>query len=121
MPSRKKPAAPMSDPLDEMPTRLQLTGTRDRRDTLLDEAARANPTASETLALPCEREIASKDRRRIDMAPKLAHFPVMKNAASFDFSAQPSVDQGQMRDPAAGRWIANGENLLPLGPPEPAS
>lgn len=117
MPPRKKPAAPMPDPLDEMLTRLQLTGIRDQLDTLLDEAARASLTTRETLALLCEREIARKDHRRIDMALKLAHFPVMKDLASFDFAAQPSVDQGQMRDLAAGRWIANGENLLLLGPP----
>jgi hypothetical protein len=30
MPPRKKPAAPMPDPLDEMLTRLQLTGIRDQ-------------------------------------------------------------------------------------------
>jgi DNA replication protein DnaC len=117
MPPRKRPAGPMPDPLDEMLTRLQLTGIRDQLDTLLDEAARASLTARETLALLCEREIARKDHRRIDMALKLAHFPVMKDLASFDFAAQPSVDAGQMRDLAAGRWIANGENLLLLGPP----
>jgi IstB-like ATP binding protein/Mu transposase-like protein len=79
-------------------------------------AARASLTTRETLALLCEGEIARKDHRRIDMTLKLAHFPVMKDLASFDFAAQPSVDQGQMRDLAAGRWIANGENLLLLGP-----
>jgi hypothetical protein len=51
------------------------------------------------------------------MALKLAHFPGVKDLASFDFEAQPSVDPRQIRDLAAGRWIANGENLLLLGPP----
>src|SRR5208337_1768341 len=32
-------------------------------------------------------------------------------------AAQPSVDPKQVRDLAAGRWIANGENVLLLGPP----
>jgi DNA replication protein DnaC len=114
---RAKNVVPVLDPLDAMLTRLQLTGIRDQLDTLLDEAARANLSARETLALLCEREIARKDHRRIDMALKLAHFPVMKDLASFDYEAQPSVDPKQIRDLAAGRWIANGENLLLLGPP----
>ena len=53
-------------------------------DNLLDEAARANLSARETLALLCEREIARKDHRRIDMALKLAHFPAVEDLASFD-------------------------------------
>ena len=116
--ARAKKTTAMLDPLDAMLTRLQLTGIRDQLDSLLDEAGRANLSARETLALLCEREIARKDHRRIDMALKLAHFPVMKDLVSFDFEAQPSVDPKQVRDPlAAGRWIANGENLLLLGPP----
>jgi DNA replication protein DnaC len=65
----------------------------------------------------CEREIARKDHRRIEMALKLAHFPAVKELAGFDFEAQPSIDPKQIRDLAASRWIANGENVLLLGPP----
>ena len=87
------------------------------QDSLLDEAARPNLSARETLILLCEREIARKDHRRIEMALKLAHFPAVKDLAGFDFEAQPSVDPKQIRDLAASRWIANGENVLLLGPP----
>lgn len=114
--ARKTPHVPV-DHLDEMLTRLQLTGIRDQLDSLLDEAARANLSARETLSMLCEREIARKDHRRIDMALKLAHFPAVKELASFDFEAQPSIDPRQIRDLAASRWIANGENVLLLGPP----
>jgi DNA replication protein DnaC len=114
--ARKKPAPPL-DPLEAMLTRLQLGAIRDQLDSLLDEAARADLSARETLALLCEREIARKDHRRIDMALKLAHFPAVKDLQSFDFEAQPSVDPKQIRDLAAGRYVANGENLLFLGPP----
>ncbi|WP_456738309.1 MULTISPECIES: IS21-like element helper ATPase IstB [unclassified Bradyrhizobium] len=106
-----------ADPLDAMLARLQLSGIRDQLDTLLDEAARANLSARETLILLCEREIARKDHRRIEMALKLAHFPAVKELAGFDFEAQPSIDPKQIRDLAASRWIANGENVLLLGPP----
>ena len=35
----------------------------------------------------------------------------------FDFAAQPSIDKAQIRELATGRFIANGEALLLLGPP----
>jgi len=110
-----------SDPLDAMLARLKLSGIRDQLDSLLDEATRANLSARETLLMLCEREIARKDHRRIEMALKLAHFPAVKELASFDFEAQPAIDPKQIRDLAASRWIANGENVLLLGPPESAS
>ena len=115
--AKKATEAPI-DRLDAMLARLQLPGIRDQLDSLLDEAARANLSARETLILLCEREIARKDHRRIEMALKLAHFPAVKELAGFDFEAQPSIDPKQIRDLAASRWIANGENVLLLGPPE---
>ena len=114
--AKRTPDVPV-DKLDAMLARLQLGGIRDQLDSLLDEAARSNLSTRETLALLCEREIARKDHRRIDMALKLAHFPAVKELAGFDFEAQPSVDPKQIRDLAASRWIANGENVLLLGPP----
>ena len=100
-----------------MLTRLKLTGVRDQLDTLLDEATRHDLSLRETLALLCEREIARKDQRRIEMGLKVAHFPYVRELTSFDFAAQPSVDAKQIRDLAAARWVANGENVLLLGPP----
>ena len=113
----KKPAHVPTDRLDEMLARLKLSGIREQIDSLLDEAARSDLSARETLTMLCEREIARKDHRRIEMALKLAHFPAVKELASFDFEAQPSIDPKQIRDLAASRWIANGENVLLLGPP----
>ena len=112
----KKATEAPTDPLDAMLARLQLAGIRDQLDSLLDEAARANLSARETLMLMGEREIARKDHRRIEMA-LLAHFAAVKELAGFDFEAQPSIDPKQIRDLAASRWIANGENVLLLGPP----
>jgi DNA replication protein DnaC len=113
----KKTPEISDDPLDAMLARLKLGAIRDQLDSLLDEAARANLSVRETLLMLCEREIARKDHRRIDMALKLAHFPAVKELAGFDYDAQPSLDPKQIRDLAASRWIANGENVLLLGPP----
>jgi DNA replication protein DnaC len=107
--------------LEQMLGRLKLTAIRDQLDSLLDEAAQGELTLRETLALFCEREIARKDERRIEMAMSIAKFPYVRDLAGFDFKAQPSLDPKQIRDLATGRFIANGETLLLLGPPDPAS
>ena len=108
---------PPPDRLTDMLTRLKLTAIRDQLDSLLDEAGRQELSMRETLVLLCEREIARKDERRIEMALKLARFPFVRDLAGFDFAAQPSIDPKQVRELAGARWIANGENVLLLGPP----
>jgi DNA replication protein DnaC len=109
--------SPCDDRLLDMLGKLKLFGIRDRLDSLLDEASRSDLDMRQTLTLLLEREIARKDARRIEMALKLAHFPMVRDLTGFDFAAQPSVDARQVRDLAAGRWIANSENVLLLGPP----
>ena len=105
------------DELDRMLTRLKLTAVRDQLDSLLDEAVRGEMTLRDALAFLCEREIARKEQRRIDMSFGLAKFPYVRDLSGFDFAAQPSVDRAQIRDLATGRFIANGDALLLLGPP----
>jgi DNA replication protein DnaC len=100
-----------------MLTRLKLTAIRDQLDSLLDEAARRELSLHEAIAFLCQCEVARKDERRIEMAVKIAHFPTVRDLDGFDFKAQPSVDPRQIRELAAGRWIAHGEALLLLGPP----
>lgn len=105
------------DALIDMLSRLKLTAIRDQLDSLLDDAARRELTLRETLAYLCQREVARKDERRIEMASKIAHFPTLRDLDGFDFAAQPSLDRGQIRELAACRWVAHGDALLLLGPP----
>jgi DNA replication protein DnaC len=100
-----------------MLTRLKLTAIRDQLDTLLDEAAGHELSLREALGFLCEREVARKDERRIEMATKIAHFPTVRDLDGFDFAAQPSLDRTQIRELAACRWVAHGAALLLLGPP----
>ena len=110
----------MSEEHDHLPVlldRLKLTAMRDQLDSLIDEAGRGELTIREALTLFCEREIARRDQRRIDMAFGLARFPFVRDLTGFDFGAQPSLDKAQIREIATGRFIANGEAVLLLGPP----
>jgi DNA replication protein DnaC len=105
------------DEMDQMLTRLQLTGIREQLDSLLDEAARKELTFREALAHLLEAEIARKDQRRLAMGLSIAKFPFVRTLEDFDYSAQPSVDEKQVRELATARWIGNGDSLLLLGPP----
>ncbi|MFZ3327132.1 MAG: ATP-binding protein, partial [Methylocella sp.] len=64
------------------------------------------------LALFCEREIARRDQRRIDMSCSLVRFSFARDLANFDFSAQPSIDRAQVREIAGSRFIINSEAVL---------
>ena len=105
------------DHLIAMLNRLKLTAIRDQLDNLLEEAGRRELSLREALFLFCEREIARKDERRIEMSLGLARFPFVRDLDGFDFGAQPSLDKQQIRELATGRFVANGEAVLLLGPP----
>ena len=106
------------DHLTGLLNRLKLTALRDQLDNLVDEASRRDLTIRESLTLFCEREVARRDQRRIDMSFGLARFPFVRDLTGFDFGAQPSLDKAQIREIATGRFIANGEAVLLLGPPK---
>lgn len=100
-----------------MLSRLQLRTVRDQLDSLLDEAARRELGPRDFLLELCELETASRDGRRIEMGVKIAKFPFVRSLEGFDFAAQPSLDKARITELSYCRWVANGENLLLLGPP----
>jgi hypothetical protein len=51
------------------------------------------------------------------MGLSIAKFPFVRTLEGFDHEAQPAVDPAQLRELATGRWIANGDAVLLLGPP----
>lgn len=105
------------DKLEELLLSLKLTTIRERLDNLLDDVARQELTIREALSYLCEQEVRNKQQNRVQMGIKLAKFPCARTLEQFDFSAQPSLDHGQIRDLAVCRWVANGDALLFLGPP----
>jgi DNA replication protein DnaC len=101
----------------QMLGRLQLRTMRERIDSLLEEAARKELGYRDFLLGLCELETLSRDERRIEMGIKIAKFPFVRTLESFDFAAQPSLDRARIVELGHCRWVANGENLLLLGPP----
>lgn len=109
--------AQLVEDLDGMLSRLRLGAIREQLDALLEEAARRELNLREALAWLCAAEVASKEQRRLSMAMTIAHFPFVRTLEGFEFEAQPSIDPGRIRDLATCRWVANGDNVVLLGPP----
>jgi DNA replication protein DnaC len=97
--------------------RLRLRSAAERLDAVLAEAARKEPTYLDFLDGILREEIDAKQKRRVSMGIKIAHFPVVKTLEEFDFKFQPSVDSKLVRELAAGHFIAQAENVLLFGPP----
>jgi len=97
--------------------RLQLTHLRETLPAVLSEAARGEWTYLEFLDRALQREVDSKQDKRVRMGLQIAHFPCVRTLEGFDFSLQPSVDERLIQELATGNFLAHGEAVLMLGPP----
>jgi DNA replication protein DnaC len=97
--------------------RLRLRSAADRLDAVLAEAARKEPTYLDFLDGILREELDAKQKRRVTMGIKIAHFPVVKTLEEFDFKFQPSLDAKLVRELATGHFIAQADNVLLFGPP----
>ena len=77
----------------EQLTRLRLRYVADRLDAVLNDAARTEPTYLDFLDSVLRQEVDAKQRTRVAMGLKIAHFPTVKTLDEFDFKFQPSIDQ----------------------------
>ncbi len=98
-------------------TRLKLTCMADQLDPLAQQAAKESWSYLEFLQRLLDGEVSARYARDVVMKTKLAHFPFAKSLDEFDFAFQPSLSERQIRELATVRFVANGENVLLLGPP----
>jgi len=99
----------------EQLTRLRLRYVADRLDAVLNDAARTEPTYLDFLDSVLRQEVDAKQRTRVAMGLKIAHFPTVKTLDDFDFKFQPSVAQRLVRERAIARFLAQAENVLIFG------
>jgi len=64
-----------------------------------------------------ERESLDREKRAAERRVKDARFPVLKTIDTFDFTAQPSVNEQLVRELMRGEYIGNKENVLLIGNP----
>src|SRR5262249_12811497 len=62
-------------------------------------------------------ELAERHRKRVELNLQFARFPVVKRLDQFDFAAQPGLDRRLVEELATGRFLAEGRNVVLLGPP----
>jgi DNA replication protein DnaC len=65
-----------------------------------------------------ERELLDRERRAAERRIRDARFPVIKTLDTFDFAAQPSINQALVRELVGhGEYILKKENVLLVGNP----
>lgn len=81
------------------------------------DAARSNLDYPRYLLALAEQEVNHRELNRIQKRIKLAHFPVLKELADFDFSALPTLNKAQVLDLARGEYIHKREPIVFIGNP----
>lgn len=62
-----------------------------------------------------ELETADRERRAAERRVKAARFPVIKTLDTFDFAAQPSINEQLVRELLRGEYVERRENVLLIG------
>ena len=62
-----------------------------------------------------ERELIDREQRAADRRLKTAHFPVVKTIDTFNFQAQPELNEELVRQLLKGDYIGQRENVLLVG------
>jgi DNA replication protein DnaC len=86
-------------------------------DRLCEEAAERQSGYTELLSRVLDEELIRRRDRGTHLMIQLAHFPFQKTLEQFDFGFQPSLDQRQIEELAALGFVAEGSNVILLGPP----
>lgn len=103
--------------LQEQMKSLKLTRTAEELPLLVQEASKLELSYTDFLEGLVSKELAAKHERHTTMKTTMARFPFHKTLESFDFKFQPSIEQKVIRELATGRFIADADNILLLGPP----
>lgn len=98
-------------------SRLRLTFVRDHVAEVLDIADKTKMTPREVIDYVFGKEIEQRDVNRYKQALMAAHFPAVKTLEDFDFSKQPSINTGVIRELKSLEWLEVGENVTLFGPP----
>jgi DNA replication protein DnaC len=96
---------------------LGLGRIKELLDGVVEDASKAELSYLDFLDRLLELEVASHKERKAAERVRLAYFPCIKTLDQFDFDFQPSIDRKRIKELATLRFIANGENVIIMGPP----
>ena len=110
-------STPQIERLQSYCQRLRLHRISSELPTLLEQAAKRDLAYSDFLDEVVEREVQAKHDKHLTMRVSMARFPFHKTLDGFEWGFQPSIDPKVIKELATGRFLADGENILLLGPP----
>jgi DNA replication protein DnaC len=96
---------------------LGLTAIEAKLESLLEQAAKAEPSYGDFLLDVLSAESESRHQRYLKARLQLAHLPYVKTFEQFDFAFQPSIDERQIRELQTLRFVHEASNVCLLGPP----
>src|ERR1051326_9197250 len=111
-------------PVERLQTALNglgLKAVEARLESLLEQAAKNEPSYADFLHDLLGCEVDARGSRYLRARLQLAHLPFVKNFDQFDFTFQPSIDERQIRELRTLRFIHEASNVIFLGPPDPVS
>lgn len=86
-------------------------------DGVAQQAAAHGWSYSHFLGALLDGELKARHDKRVVLNLQFARFPYLKRLADFDYAAQPGIDRRLIEELASGRYLAEGRNLIFLGPP----
>ena len=86
-------------------------------DTASQQAAAEDWSYTHFLGYLLSAEIDERHRKTVALNMQFARFPAVKRLEDFDFAAQPGLDRRLIDELATGRFLAEGRNVVFLGPP----
>src|SRR5499427_4607844 len=110
-------STPQLERLREHCHRLRLYQVEQELTARLEQAAKRELSYADFLDELLALEVGAKTQKHHQMRITMARFPFHKTLESFDFKFQPSIDVKVIKELTTGRFIANADNVLLLGPP----
>jgi DNA replication protein DnaC len=96
---------------------LELSTALAQLDTASQQAAAGDWSYTHFLGYLLAAETDERRRRTVALNLQFARLPYLKRLDSFDFAAQTTVDPRLIDELATGRFLAEGRNIVFLGPP----
>src|SRR6266571_906964 len=85
--------------------------------TYAQDAARTNLSCERYLLALCQAEAEQQEANRIERAILNAKFPLVKELASFDFSAVQGISKTRVLELAQGGYLSRAETIILIGNP----
>ena len=98
-------------------TTLGLKTVEARLESMLEQAAKKEPSYADFLLDVLKAEVDERHSRYVRARLQLAHLPYVKTFDQFDFGFQPSIDERQIRELRTLRFLHEASNVVFLGPP----